>query len=154
MTYPLIAEVVGLASQSGNTLDGYELARQRLPEVHTILFGVKAWVDLGDKGLVVGNGEDIAVIKTAVLLPGRLDILLANDARGLALENDSLDLIVAGHNADVGRVDDLGEVDVVFVGAVLSDVTIDGDEVADCHVSEGITAKDVDAANVRLTAVM
>lgn len=92
--------------------------------------------------------KDVAVVKTAVLFRRRLDCLLSDDARRLAFENDCLDLIAAGDNTDVARVNELGEVEVVSVGAILGDVTVDSDKVARRYVCEGSFTEDVNTVTV------
>lgn len=149
-TYPLIAKSVSLSSQSSDALDSHKLAGQRFPKVHAILVRLEARVTYRDERLVVRNCKDIAVIKTTVLLPGRLDVLLADDAGSFAFKDDSLDSVATGYDSDVAGVDDLGKVEVVFGGAVFGDVAVDGDEVAGGHIAECIAAEDVDAEYVRL----
>ena len=94
--------------------------------------------------LDVGDGKDIAIVEATELLPGRLDISLADDARCLAADHNRLDFVATGHNANVTRVDDFGEIGVVLAGSVLGDVAIDGDKVTDSDVSESIATEDVD----------
>lgn len=143
-SYPLVTEIVGLTTKGSDALDSHKFARERLPEVHAVQVGLETRVCLRDQGLVVGNGEDIAVVKATELLPGRLDISLADNARCLAADHNRLDFVTTGHNTNVTRVDDFGEIGVVLVGSVLGNVAIDGDKVTDSHVSESIATEDVD----------
>lgn len=68
--HPDIAKLVGTTNLV-NILDGDKLTNKALPEVHSILGGVKLWVDSRETAHVVGNAEDVAVIQRGELLCGR-----------------------------------------------------------------------------------
>lgn len=144
----MVTEGVGLTAESSNALDSHKFARQRLPEVHAIQVGLKTRVGLRDQGLVVGNAKDIAVVKAAELLSGRLDISLADNAGCLAADHHGLNFVATGHDTDVFGVNYFGQVGVVLAGSVLGDIAVDGDEVTDSHVSEDSASEDVDTVNV------
>lgn len=142
-TYPLIAKAVGLSSQRSDTLDSDELAAEGFPEIVAILVRLKTGVSHRGQRLVVRHLKDVAIVETTVLFRRRLDGFLADDASSLTPENDGLDLIAAGDDTDVARVDELGKIQVVLVGAVLGDVTVDSDQVACRDICKSILAKDV-----------
>jgi hypothetical protein len=147
----LITESVGLTSKSSDTFDGYELTRQRLPKVHAVQVRLETRVGLRDQGLVVRNCEDITVVEATELLSGRLDIPLANDARCLAVNDSSLDFVATGYDTNVAGVDDLGQIEVVLARPIFGDVAVDGNKVANSHVSESITTKDVDTGSRQIS---
>jgi hypothetical protein len=107
---------------------------------------------LRDQGLVVGYCEDIAVVEATELFPRRLDVPLADEARCLAVNDNSLDFVATRYDANVAGIDDLGQIQVVLARTIFGDVAIDGNKVANSHVSEGITTKDVDTEIVKLVA--
>jgi hypothetical protein len=139
----LIAKAIGLSSQRSDTLDSDKLAAKGFPKIVAILVRLQAWVGHRGQRLVVWHLEDVAVVETTVLFRRRLDGFLADDTSSLTPEDDGLDLITAGDNTDVARVDELGKIQVVLVGAVLGDVTVDSDQVACRDICKSILAKDV-----------
>jgi hypothetical protein len=147
-TYPLIAKAIGLSAQCSDTLDSDKLAAERFPKIISILVWLQARVGYRDQRLVVRNLEDVAVVETAILFRRRLDGFLSDDARSFTFQNNGPDLIAAGDHTDVARVDELGEIQVVLVGTILGDVTIDSDQVACRDVGKSILAEDVYTAAV------
>jgi hypothetical protein len=147
-TYPLIAKAIGLSAQCSDALDSDKLAAERFPKIISILVWLQAWVSYRDQRLVVRHLEDVAVVETAVLFRRRLDGFLSDDVRSFTFENNGLDLVTAGDHTDVARVDELGEIKVVLVGAVLGDVTVDSDQVACRDVCKSILAEDINTAAV------
>lgn len=110
-TDPDVAELVGTAGLVGS-LDGDELAEQTLPEVKTIAGRVKGRVGVGDEVHGIGDAKDAALVEAGVVGGGGRAGVDSNDER--------LDGVAAGEDLDVGRLADLDELNVVFVGADFS----------------------------------
>jgi hypothetical protein len=73
-----------------------------------------------------------------------LDVPLADDARCLAVNDNSFDFVATRYDTNVAGVDDLGQIQVVLARTIFCDVAVDGNKVAHSHVAESITTKDVD----------
>lgn len=106
--HPHVAILVRATDKMG-ALDGDQLADQTLPKVQAIGRGVQHGVRGGDGGDGIGDAKDAALVKTGILLVGRL--------QGVDTDDERLDLVAGRDDNDVGWLGKFGEVNVVIVGA-------------------------------------
>lgn len=107
-SHPHVAILVRATDKMGAP-NGDQLADQTLPKVQTIGRGVQHGVRGGDGGDGIGDAKDAALVKTGILLVGRL--------QGVDADNERLDPVAGRDDNDVGGLGKFGEVNVVVVGA-------------------------------------